>query len=82
MLESIDFDRFMTSEGTDTLISAFTSKSGQPVARYTHRFFIWIFLSVRRYIYAFYKPNFKLQTYRIREKELNKEDFFAFLIDF
>ena len=25
----------MTSEGTDTLISAFTSKTGQPVARYS-----------------------------------------------
>ena len=27
------FDQFMTSEGTDTLILAFTSKTGQSVAR-------------------------------------------------
>ena len=72
----------MTSEGTDTLILACTSKTGQPVARYTHRFFIWIFLSERGYIYAFYRPNFKLQTLRVREKELNKEDFLHFIIDF
>ena len=62
VLQSIYFDRFMTSEGTDTLISAFTSKTGQSVARYTHRFFIRIFQSERGYIYAFYKPNFKLHT--------------------
>ena len=33
VLLSIDFDRFMTSEGTDTLILAFTWKTGQSVAR-------------------------------------------------
>ena len=33
VLYSIDFDRFMTSEGTDALILAFTSKTGQSVAR-------------------------------------------------
>ena len=31
MLQSIDFDRFMTSEGTDALIFAFTLKTGQSV---------------------------------------------------
>ena len=50
MLYSIDFDRFMTSEGTDTLILAFTSKTGQSVARYTHRFF-YLDFSVRERIY-------------------------------
>ena len=69
----------MMSEGTDTLILDFTSKTGQPVARYTHRFFlICIFLSERGYIYAFYRPNFKFQTKRVCEKELNKEDFLHF----
>ena len=69
----------MTPEGTDTLILAFTSKTGQSVARYTHRIFlIWIFQSKRGYIYAFYRPYFKLQTLRVREKELNKEEFLHF----
>ena len=45
MLYSIDFDRFMTSEGTDTLILAFTSKAGQSVARYTHRIFLFGFFN-------------------------------------
>ena len=72
----------MTSEGTDALILAFTSKTGQSVARYTPNFFIWIFQSERGYIYAFYRPNFKLKTKRVREKELNKEEFLHFLIDF
>ena len=30
MVKSIDFDRLMTSEGTETLILAFTSKTGNP----------------------------------------------------
>ena len=55
--------KYLKAEGTDTLISAFTSKTGQPVARYTHQIFlIWIFLSERGFIYAFYRPNFKRQT--------------------
>ena len=66
MLKSIDFDRFMTSEGTDTLIFAYTSKTGQSVARYTHQIFLFGFFSQREdifiYINAFYRPNFKLQT--------------------
>ena len=31
---SIDFDRILTSEGTDTLILAYTSKTGQSVEHY------------------------------------------------
>ena len=50
MLQSIDFDRFMTSEGSDALIFAFTSKTGQSVARYTHRIF-YLDFSVRDRIY-------------------------------
>ena len=48
--KSIDFDRFMTSEGTDAFILAFTSKTGQYVARYTHRIF-YLDFSVRERIY-------------------------------
>ena len=32
MLKSVDFGRFMTPEYTETLILAFTSKTGQSVA--------------------------------------------------
>ena len=51
MLKSIDFDRFMTSEGTGTLILAFTSKTGQPVARYTHQIFLFGFFYQREDIF-------------------------------
>ena len=37
----------MTSEGTDTLILAFNSKTGQSVALYTHRFFLFGFFYER-----------------------------------
>ena len=37
----------MTSEGTDALILAFTSKTGQSVARYTHRILLFGFFSQR-----------------------------------
>ena len=74
VLLSIDVDRFMTSEGTDTFILAITSKTGQSVARNTHKIFLFGFvLSERhilferyilseRYIKGFYRPNFRLQT--------------------
>ena len=52
MLYSIDFDRFMTSEGTDALILVFTSKTGQSVARYTHRIFLFGFFSQREDIFT------------------------------
>ena len=52
MLKSIDFDRYMTSEGTDTLIFAFTSKTGQSVARYIHRIFLFGFFSQREDIFT------------------------------
>ena len=41
----------MTSEGSDALILAFTSKMGQFVARYTHRIFLFGFFSQREDIY-------------------------------
>ena len=52
MLLSIDFDRFMTSEGTDMLILAFTSKTGQSVARYTDRILLLGFFSQREDIFT------------------------------
>ena len=39
MVKSIDFDRFMRSVGTKTLILAFTSKPGQPVEHTRYRIF-------------------------------------------
>ena len=39
MLKSVDFGRFMTSEGTERLILAFTSKTGQSVAHNRHGIF-------------------------------------------
>ena len=39
MIKSIDFDRFMTSEDTKTLILAFTSKTGQSVEHTRFRIF-------------------------------------------
>ena len=36
MIKSVDVGRFMTSEGTETLILAFTSKTGQSVAHNRH----------------------------------------------
>ena len=37
VLKSVDLGRFMTPEGTETLISAFTSKTGQSVAHNKNR---------------------------------------------
>ena len=53
VLKSVDFGRFgrfMTLEGTETLILTFTSKTGQPVAHNRHIVFLFGF-SVREKIY-------------------------------
>ena len=42
----------MMSEGTDALILALTSKTGQSVARYTHRIFLFGFFSQREDIFT------------------------------
>ena len=76
------FDQFMTTEGTKTLILALTSKTGQSIEYKALIIFIWIFLSERGYLKAFYKLNFRLQTYRVLETELNKSEFLNFFIDF
>ena len=39
MVKSIGFDRFMTSEGTETLILALTAKMGQSVVHTRHGIF-------------------------------------------
>ena len=79
VLKSIEFGRFMTSEGTETLILAFTSKTKQSVAYNRQRiFFIWIFLSENGYIKAFYTINFRLQSSRLHEIELKKGKFCFF----
>ena len=67
----------MSSEGTETLILAFTSKTGQSVAHNINGIFLYgFFLSENGYIYAFYKLNFRLKSSRIIEIELSKYDFF------
>ena len=43
MLTSVDFGRFMTPEGIETLILAFTSKTGQYVAHNRHKIFLFGF---------------------------------------
>ena len=63
IVSSIDFDRFMTSECSYTLILPFTSKMGQSVAQNRQKvFLIWVLLVKRADIFAFYMPNFRLQT--------------------
>ena len=47
MLKSVDFGRFMTSEGTETLNLAFTSKIGQSVAHNRHGIFLFGFFCQR-----------------------------------
>ena len=39
----MDIERFMTSEGSDTLILPFTSKSGQSVAQNKQKIFLFGF---------------------------------------
>ena len=47
MVKSVDFYRFMTSEGTKTLILSFTSKTGQSVEHTRHRIFLFGFFGQR-----------------------------------
>ena len=43
LIDLWDFDRFMTSEGSDTLILSFTSKTGQSVAQNRQKIFLFGF---------------------------------------
>ena len=62
----------MASEGTETLILAFTSKTGQSVAHNTHRIFLFrFFRQGMDMLRHFISLNFRLQSSRILEIELN-----------
>ena len=60
VLKSVNFGRFMTSEGTETLILAFTLKAGQSVAHNRSGIFLFGFFCQR----IDYKLNFRLQSSR------------------
>ena len=47
VLKSIDFDRFMSSEGTKRLILVLTSKTGHSVEHTRHRIFLFGFFCLR-----------------------------------
>ena len=47
MQKSVDFGRFMTPEGTETLILAFISNTGQSVAHNRHKIFSFGFFHQR-----------------------------------
>ena len=47
MLKLVDFGRFMTPEGTETLILAITSKTGQSVAHNRYRIYLFGFFGQR-----------------------------------
>ena len=51
MVKSIGFDRFMTSEGTETLILVLTSKTGQSVTHNRHKIFSFGFFYQREDIF-------------------------------
>ena len=73
----------MTSEGSDTLILPFTSKTGQSVAQNRQKIFlIWVLPVKRGHILELYRPNFRPQTGRLPEIELNEQEFLPFFIDF
>ena len=70
MVKSIDFDRFMTLEGTKTLILAFTSKTRKPVDHTRHRIFylfVCFFLSEREDTLRYF-----IGLFSVLDKELNK----------
>ena len=48
IVKSIDFDRFMTSEGSYTLILSISSKTGQSVAQNRQKIFNLGFISKER----------------------------------
>ena len=63
VVQSIDFDPFMMSEGSYTLILPFTSRMGQSVAQNRQKIFlIWVLLVNRGHSLAFYRPKFRLWT--------------------
>ena len=55
MKKSVDFGRFMTLEGTETLILAFTSKTGQSIAHNRHKLFSFGFFYQREDIFRHFR---------------------------
>ena len=73
----------LSSECSYTLILPFTSKTGQSVAQNRQNIFlILVFLVKRGHILSFYRPNFRLQTNRVLEIELNEQECLHLFIDF
>ena len=69
----------MTSEGTDTLILAFTSKTGQSVARHTHRIFLFGFFYQREDIFMhFIGLILRTRHKGFARKNLTKREFLHF----
>ena len=73
----------MTSDGSDTLFLPITSKTGQSVAQSRQKIFFfcggggWLLVN-RGHILEFYRHNFRLQTYRVLEIELNEQECLPF----
>ena len=74
VLKSVGFCRFMTSEGTETLILAFTSKTGKSIAHNRQEYFYLDFLPENGYMKAFQTPEFK--DTRDRTKQIGIFAFF------
>ena len=72
----------MTSEGTDTLILAVTSKTGQPVACDTHQIFLFGFFYQREDIFLHFICHFQAPDIKGSREITKQRGFFAFLIDF
>ena len=71
----------MTLEDTETLILAFTWKTGQSAAHNRQRISFDFDFSVRERIYSFCRLNFRLKILRVLEIDKQRGTF-AFYIDF
>ena len=67
----------MTSEGTDTLILAFTSKTGQSVARLTHRIVLFGFFNQREDIFTHFIGQFQALDIKGSREITKQRGFFA-----
>ena len=73
----------MTSEGTDTLILAFTSKTGQSVARLPHRIVLFGCFNQREDIFTHFIGLISSSRHKgFARNNLTKRIFLYFLIDF
>ena len=69
----------MTSEGTDTLISAFTSITGQPVAHCTHQIILFGFFYQRMDIFMHFISLISSSRHKGFAKRTKQRGIFAFL---